>query len=152
MRKRTKLSTIPVTTVVEKLNHEGRGIAHCDGKAVFLENALPGETVEFVYTKMHSRYAQGTVTKVIAASDQRIEPICEHFTLCGGCSLQHMNTDSQIELKQKTLLEQLNHFGKILPQNDEILLPLTGQTEGYRRKARLGVRFVGKKRTAIDRF
>jgi 23S rRNA (uracil1939-C5)-methyltransferase len=150
MPRKPSLPKQTFTATVETLTHEGRGLAHCDGKAVFLENALPGEIVEFVYTKIQSRYAEGDVTKVITPSPERVEPPCEHFTICGGCSLQHMSAASQIELKQNTLLEQLHHFGQIKAQ--EILPPLTADTLGYRRKARLGVRYVEKKQRLLIGF
>ena len=150
MPRKPKLPSQTFTATVETLTHEGRGLAHCEGKAVFLENALPGETVEFVYTKMHSRYAEGDVTNVVTASPDRVQPPCEHFTICGGCSLQHMSPQSQIELKQKTLLEQLHHFGQI--KAEEIIAPLMANTVGYRRKARLGVRFVEKKQRLLIGF
>jgi 23S rRNA (uracil1939-C5)-methyltransferase len=72
-----------------------------------------------------------------------VTPQCEHFAICGGCSLQHLAADQQILLKQGVLLENLKRLGKAEPET--ILEPLTGPHWGYRRKARLGVRFVVKK-------
>lgn len=135
---------------VSALTHEGRGISHYQGKPVFIENALPTEVVDFEIVKRHSRYAEGKVTRIHTESEMRVNPACEHFTVCGGCSLQHMSSVAQIELKQKTLLEQLAHFGNLSPKT--VLSPLTAPIWGYRRKARLGVRFVEKKQRLLIGF
>ncbi len=130
-------------TQIESLSHDGRGITHINGKTVFVENALPGETVAIEIFKKHRRYSEAKVIEVIEASPERVTPPCQHFTICGGCQLQHMHPDAQIALKQKTLLEQLAHFAKIKPEI--ILPPLRGPELGYRHKARLGVKYVIKK-------
>lgn len=88
--------------------------------------------------------------ELIAPSADRLIPKCAHFGVCGGCSLQHLPIPNQIELKQQTLLEQLKHFGQITPQT--ILPPLMANAWGYRRKARLGVRFVRKKEKVLVGF
>lgn len=135
---------------IEKLSHDGRGIAHLDGKTIFVENALPGETVVIEIFRKHRRYAEAKIINIIQASPERVTPPCEHFTMCGGCQLQHMHPDAQIALKEKTLLEQLQHFAKTQPK---IVLPaLRGPTLGYRHKARLGVRYVIKKEALFVGF
>lgn len=130
-------------TTIESLSHDGRGIARIDGKTTFLENALPGETVEFTYKKRRSKYDEGKVVNVITASPNRVKPQCTHFGICGGCSLQHFDHNTQIVFKQKVLLEQLQYIGGVKPQT--VLPPLIAPIWGYRRKARLGVKFVIKK-------
>ncbi|MHB8745115.1 MAG: TRAM domain-containing protein, partial [Gammaproteobacteria bacterium] len=90
-RHKTKpVSQMPVTACVESLSHEGRGVAHVDGKAVFIDGALPGETVRFVYSKRHKRHDEAKVQEVLSASPQRVAARCEHFGVCGGCALQHL--------------------------------------------------------------
>src|SRR5262249_54141304 len=96
---------------IHQLSHEGRGIASIDGKVTFLRGGLPGETVEFHYLKRHSQFDEGQVTSVLEASSLRTLPVCQHFNVCGGCSLQHLKTDAQIILKQEQLLAQLTHLG-----------------------------------------
>ncbi len=140
----------PITTHISKLTHEGRGIAHVDGKATFLFGGLPDEDVTFKYTHKKSNFAEGDVIEVLQASSQRVTPKCAHFSLCGGCSLQHADHALQIAHKQSVLLEQLKHFGNLSPQ--EILPPLTANIWGYRKKARLGVKFVAKKNTVLVGF
>jgi 23S rRNA (uracil1939-C5)-methyltransferase len=135
---------------IESLSHDGRGIAHIDGKTTFIRNALPGEEVEFQYTNKRGSFDQGVATKILTASHQRAEPLCPHTEMCGGCCLQHLNPDNQIEHKQQVVLDMLQHFGKVAPQ--EILPPLVSDNYGYRHKARLGVRFVVKKCNVLVGF
>ena len=142
--------SITAQTTVTRLSHDGRGIAQINGKKTFIENALPGETVTFTYTKRHGRYDEGKATEIHIASPDRVEPLCQHFTICGGCALQHMSSNAQLELKQQMLLEQLQHFGGVQPK--EILPPITANHWGYRRKARLGVKYVNKKETVLVGF
>lgn len=149
MKKQQK--QIPELVVeVESLSHDGRGIAHVNDKISFISGALPQETIKCKLTKRHSRFNEGEVVEVISASKDRIQPACEHFNICGGCSLQHLDTISQIRFKQKVFLEQLKHFGQVVPET--LLEPLSGQVWGYRRKARLGVRYVKKKERVLVGF
>ncbi len=128
---------------IENSSHDGRGIASIDGKTAFIDGAIMGEKVIGSITRQNRRYYEGHVLEVLKSAPERTTPPCTHFGTCGGCSLQHMTIASQIDLKQQTLLQQLKHFGHVTPE--VILPPLSGQTEGYRGKARLGVRFVYKK-------
>jgi len=142
-RRKKKLPAEPVTASIESISHEGRGIARIDGKTIFIDGALPSEEVMFVYTSQRSKYAEGRAVEIIKASPERVEPICPHFLLCGGCSIQHMSPDAQRTHKQSVLVEQFKHLAEL--EIPEIIPPLTTVTTGYRRKARLGVRFVVKK-------
>jgi len=142
-RRKKKLPTEPVAASVESISHEGRGIARLDGKTIFIDGALPGEEVMFVYTSQRSKFAEGCAVEIIKASPERIEPVCPHFLLCGGCSLQHMSPEAQRAHKQSVLVDQFKHLAQL--EIPEIIEPLTTKTTGYRRKARLGVRFVVKK-------
>jgi 23S rRNA (uracil1939-C5)-methyltransferase len=118
-------------------------VAHINGKALFIEGALPGEQVLFTYIKQRKRYDEAKVEKIIKPSPDRVEPRCAHFNICGGCSLQHLSPAAQIAAKQQVLLDSLKHIGGIEPKT--VLAPLTGPSWGYRRRARLGVKFVIKK-------
>jgi len=142
-RRRKKLPTEPVAATIESLSHEGRGIAHIDGKTIFIDGALPGEAVMFVYTSRRAKFDEGRTVEVTTPSSDRVQPPCPHFLVCGGCSLQHMSSDAQLQLKQTVLHEQFRHLGGLEIEN--VLEPLTAKSTGYRRKARLGVRFVIKK-------
>lgn len=149
-RRKKQLPTEPVQIDIESLSHDGRGVGRIDGKATFVDAALPGETVMFQYTQQRGSFDEGRAIEVLKASDDRVEPRCAQASLCGGCSLQHMNPEAQIAMKQGVLLEQLQHFGELQP--DEVLPPMTGPHYGYRRKARLGVKFVIKKDAVLVGF
>ncbi len=151
MNKTNNVNTpIPTEITITGLTHDGRGIAQINGKKIFIENALPGEKVNFTYTKRHGRYDEGKSIDILIPSPDRVEPICKHFTVCGGCALQHMSTAAQLQLKQTMLLEQFKHFGGVQPK--EILSPLIANNAGYRRKARLGVKYVIKKERLLVGF
>jgi len=149
-RKR-KLPQDPVSADIDTLSHDGRGVAHIDGKAVFIHGALPGESVNFRYTRVQKNFDEGEAIEIISASPDRVAPQCPHFGLCGGCSLQHQSTIAQIRSKQTALMDAFQRIGKVMPAT--ILPPLTSSdTFGYRRKARLGVKYVAKKGKVLVGF
>lgn len=133
----------PVRATIESLDHDGRGVARIDGKATFIEGALPGEQVLFRYLTQRKRYDEGVLHEIISPSHDRVEPRCPHFALCGGCSLQHLAPAAQISAKEKILLDNLKHIGNVFAA--EVLPPLRGPVWGYRRRARLGAKYVIKK-------
>lgn len=139
-----------LSTKIIALSHDGRGITHIEGKTTFVSNALVDEEMLVTITKKHSRYLEAIPVTRVSSSPDRVEPHCQHFGLCGGCSLQHLSTHAQLAHKEKTLFEQLKHFGKVTPRTR--LTPLTGTVWGYRRKARLGVRYVEKKGRVLVGF
>ena len=153
MGKRTRRKRLPEPVsgiTIESLGHDGRGVTHIDGKAVFIDGALPGEVVSFEYLTSRKKFDEGRVTEVQQASPDRVEPKCQHFGLCGGCSLQHMEAGAQIRAKQQVLLDNLRHIGKVEPET--VLPPLTGQIWGYRTKGRLGAKDVIKKGRVLVGF
>ena len=129
--------------IIESLDHEGRGVAHQDGKAIFIEGALPGERVEYSSYRKKPTYEQATTSRIIKASSQRATPKCQFFGVCGGCSMQHLEVTAQVATKQRVLEDALWHIGRIKP---EVVLPaIYGPSWGYRDRARIGVRLVPKK-------
>jgi len=149
-RRRRKLPQEPVSAKIESLSHEGRGIARVEGKTVFVNGALPGEDALFQYKKQRPKYDEAHALEITNPAVERVEPKCEFFGLCGGCSLQHMQHDKQIEHKQSVLMEQLGHIGKVKPKS--VIPPLMGPVWGYRHKARLGVKYVEKKERVLVGF
>ncbi|GMQ88018.1 MAG: 23S rRNA (uracil(1939)-C(5))-methyltransferase RlmD [Gammaproteobacteria bacterium] len=148
--RKPKLPNYPVRVTIESLSHDGRGVAHVDGKAVFVDGALPGEELSFMYTARSRKHDEGRLCELFSASPDRVEPKCAAFTICGGCSLQHQDTGKQILSKQQTLLDNLERIGKVKPER--VLEPLTGPVWGYRNKARLGVKYVNKKHRVLVGF
>ncbi|WP_431023619.1 23S rRNA (uracil(1939)-C(5))-methyltransferase RlmD [Halomonas sp. H5] len=124
--------------VIERLAHDGRGLTHdADGKACFVEGALPGERVRLAVHRQRKRFDEAHLREVIVASPERVDPPCEHYGSCGGCDLQHLALDAQRRHKQAVLAEQLGRQGVTLEASPELL---AGEGLGYRRRARLGVR------------
>lgn len=131
------------TAHIHGLSHDGRGLATINNKTAFIAGGLPNEDVTYKITQKRSHYVEADALNIVTTSPNRVPPPCQHFGVCGGCSLQHMHNDMQLALKQQTLLDQLKHFGKVVPEF--ILPPLNSNSLGYRRKARLGVKYVIKK-------
>ena len=150
MAYKKKLPLEALTVTIESLSHDGRGVARVDGKVVFIDEALPGEQVEFVYTDSHRDYAEGKVVNVLNPSAQRIEPGCPHYGVCGGCSFQHVSDAEQIIIKEGLLKEQFSRIGKL--QIPTVWESLTGPHWGYRCKARMGVKYVAKKGRVLVGF
>lgn len=163
-RRRLK-DAAPVPFVIDGLSHDGRGVAiygngfdekdaHITdkhGKKVFVSFALPGETVNVKITNSRASFEEGDAVDVLAKPNaHRAVPPCPHFGVCGGCSLQHWQPDSQINFKQSVLAELLRHQADIEP--DHWLHPIIADRLAYRTKARLGVRYVAKKGTALVGF
>ncbi len=140
----------PLSATVESLSHEGRGIAHINGKTVFIEGALPGERVRFLRTRRRGQFDEGRTVEVAEPAASRVEPRCRHYALCGGCSLMHLDSGQQILHKQTVLLEQLQHIGGVEPER--VIPPLSASHWGYRRKARLGVKYVTGKEKLLAGF
>jgi len=148
--RKPKLPNYPVRAVIESLSHDGRGVTHVEGKTTFVDGALPGEEISFLYTHKSRKHDEGRVCEIFSASPERVEPRCAHFDICGGCSLQHQAAEKQIVSKQQALLDNLERIGKVRPV--QVLKPLTGPVWGYRNKARLGVKYVRKKGRVLVGF
>jgi 23S rRNA (uracil1939-C5)-methyltransferase len=128
---------------IESLDQEGRGVARVEGKAVFVEGALPGEHVRIETLKKKAAYEIARVVAVDKANPSRVTPRCPHFGVCGGCTLQHADVALQVAAKQRTLEDALERIGRVKPQT--LLPPIAGPAWRYRHRARLSVRHVPKK-------
>ncbi|MCB5189419.1 23S rRNA (uracil(1939)-C(5))-methyltransferase RlmD [Methylobacillus arboreus] len=129
--------------LIESLDQEGRGVAHVEGKTIFIDGALPGEQVTYKSHHRKEKYEVANVVDVLHASHLRTEPACEHFGICGGCAIQHLEFSGQVAAKQRMLEGNLWHIGKT--RSERMLPPIYGPAWGYRHKARLRVRHVAKK-------
>ena len=150
-RSRKQLDLTPREIQIDSMAHDGRGVGRGeDGKVVFVDFALPGEKVLYVPVMNRKSYLFGTTIEVLEPSEHRIEPKCPVFGDCGGCVLQHLDENVQIKYKQQQLLENFKKIGDVQPQ--ALLEPMTGKHWGYRRRARLGAKFVPKKGGMIIGF
>ena len=137
-----------MVATVEALDDAGRGIVRIDGRPVPVEGALAGERVVCRPRRGRRRGAGAELVEVLETAHARVEPACPHFGVCGGCRLQHMPSDAQRDLKQRGLLRALHEHGRVEPE--QLLEPLTGRSTAYRRRARLGVKYVpGKGGTLV---
>ncbi|WP_341938518.1 23S rRNA (uracil(1939)-C(5))-methyltransferase RlmD [Marinimicrobium sp. C2-29] len=128
---------LPGLFEIERLSHDGRGIARWEGKTLFVEGALPQEQVRVRLLGNQSRYAEGEALEYHNAASDRQTPPCRHYHECGGCQLQHLTPEAQLQAKQTSLLEQLQRTARLQPGH--LVAPIASDSEGYRHRARLGV-------------
>ena len=132
-----------LSATVESLDYEGRGVAHVDGKAVFIAGALPYELVQYQPSRKKKNFETATLLKILRASPERIAPGCRFYEICGGCALQHADQHLQVAAKQRVLEDNLARIGKVTPER--ILPPIYAAQWQYRHRARLSVNYVAKK-------
>lgn len=149
MARSTAALSPPLQGVVESLNHDGWGVVRA-GKVVFVAGALPGETIEYRIRRRERSHDEGELVSVLTPSADRVTPKCAHYGHCGGCSLQHLAPHSQMAMKDTMLRETLRRLGKVEPER--WLPPLSGEPWGYRRRARLGARFMQSKGRSLVGF
>ena len=141
---------MPINTIqIKSLDAEGRGVGHLSnedgtpGKVVFVEGALPGEVVHFETIKRKSKWELAKMISLFRESPVRVKSRCPHFSICGGCSMQHVEPSAQVAMKQRVLEDNLWHIGRVRPER--MLRPTYGPYWGYRFRARLSVNYVPKK-------
>ena len=118
---------------IEATAAEGNGLAHVDGKVVFVRQGIPGDIVDIQVNKVRSGYSQGFIARMVKPSPSRLDPFCEHFGDCGGCTWQTLPYDMQIAFKQQQVVDQLTRIGHLeLPEVSPILG--SGMTDHYRNK------------------
>ncbi|NDU85973.1 MAG: 23S rRNA (uracil(1939)-C(5))-methyltransferase RlmD [Ferrovum sp.] len=135
---------------IEGLNHEAQGIARHEGKVIFVDGALPGETIVARILRRKSHFDQAELVRVIRPGPSRTQPRCPHFGVCGGCNMQHAEPAAQVAFKQRILEDNLARIGRVRPE--ALWSPLQGPDWGYRQRARLSVRWVEKKGRVLVGF
>jgi len=150
MQKPYTRTQAPELATIESLDQEGRGVAHANGKVIFIEGALPGEKVSYKSTRRKASYEFATVVDVLKSSNLRTEPKCPHFHMCGGCAMQHLEFSGQVAAKQRLLENNLWHIGRV--KAERMLSPIYGPAWGYRHKARLRVKYVPAKGRVLVGF
>ncbi len=135
--------------VVDALNHDAHGVVRA-GKTAFVADALPGERIRFRRREAHRSHDDAELLEVLEPSRERVTPGCEHFGICGGCALQHLEPAAQVRTKQRELLDTLERVGGLTP--DRVLPPVVGPVWGYRRRARLGARYVTARQRSLVGF
>ncbi|WP_354625476.1 TRAM domain-containing protein [Psychromonas sp. MME2] len=127
---------------VEKVDHQGRGIAYFKNSPLFIEGGLVGESLDIQIVENKKNYSTGVIKKVNRASVMRVAPTCPHYEECGGCQLQHLAQDNQIAIKLEGLQSLFKRFAKHQPL--QLAQPIIDDAWGYRRTARFGVQFDNK--------
>ena len=138
------------TVRIHDLDSKGRGVGRADGKTTFVHGALPGEEVVCRRVKRRRGYDEAVVLEVVEPSADRVEPRCRFYDRCGGCSFQHLSYEAQLRHKERTLLGALSDVASL--SSEQIMPPLAGSPWRYRRKARLGARFVAGRYGALVGF
>jgi len=131
-RKRKRHPLLENLEVID-INSKGKAVARSENMVVFLKGAVPGDIVDVQVYKKRRSYSEGNVVKLHKKSDLRTEPFCEHFGICGGCSWQNLEYKSQLEYKQKVVVENLKKLGGVVPKVVLPILPSENQTH-YRNK------------------
>lgn len=144
--RRTPLPAVAAT--VEAADAAGCGVVRIGGRALLVDGVLAGERVVVRPRRGRRRGQRADLIEVLEAGSLRTEPPCAHFGVCGGCGLQHMPVEAQLAQKEQTLLRAFDASGASRPQ--ALLAPMSGASTGYRRRARLGVKYVpGKGGTLV---
>ncbi len=137
--------TLPVFTVkIDRLDQNGCGVSKFQKKSLFIQGALPEEIVETRIFEQKNKYARGKLLTIKESSPDRVEAICNHFGVCGGCDIQHIRYEQQLNFKQQKVIDLFSRHGIFDVINIKDLpwqTPLVGQPWHYRRKARIGVQF-----------
>ncbi len=128
---------------IEGIDLDGRGIARINGKTIFVDGVLPTEVVNIEIYKRRDKFDKARPLEIITRSNERVEPLCPNFGICGGCSLQHIDIDAQVKYKQQVLIDNLKHIGKV--SSHEIIPAMNSVSWGYRHRARMSSRYVAKK-------
>lgn len=95
---------------IDRMDHFGNGIGNINGKIIFVKGALTGETVDVTITKDKKSFMEGTINTIIYKSSKRVEPFCNYFGVCGGCSLCHLNYENTLEYKKDRVKNILSKF------------------------------------------
>lgn len=138
--KKNQIYTVDITG----LTHEGIGVGRIEGFVVFVGDALPGETAETRIIKVNKGFAVGRLNRIIKGSASRTEPFCTAFYRCGGCTLQHLKYEAQLEFKRTLVRDALTKIGKLAKIEVEPVIGMANP-RNYRNKAQYPVQSFGGK-------
>lgn len=135
-RKRKPFPILENVTITD-VAAEGKSLARVDDKVVFVPFAVPGDIVDLRILKKKHSYCEAEVVRFVKKSDVRVEPMCAHFGVCGGCKWQILPYEEQLKAKQQQVYDQLRRIGKVeLPEFRPILGSV--KTAEYRNKLEFG--------------
>ena len=162
MKARKKLSARPSTKNVEEvwkvgsqvlcdvqsLAFGGKGVAKVDGKVIFIDRAVPLQKVLVHITKVEKRFFEARILRTLKRSPYEQKAKCPHFSICGGCSYQHINYEYQKQAKQEQLIEAFQYIAG-LSLNAENILPLTETAFLWRYRNKMEYAFEGRGKDLI---
>lgn len=128
-----KKGEIVVNIRVDTMAAEGKCVGKVNGQVIFLEGCAPGDTVNAELTKIKSSFLEGRVTEITEFSRDRVDPFCIHFGLCGGCSWQHINYETQLRYKHKQVIDNLERIGGLKLPPSMPIIP-SAKTRFYRNR------------------
>ena len=123
--------------LIEKLDHQGRGITHIDGKIIFVESALPNEIVDIDIINDKKKYAEAVINRIIKRSKNRVDIICPYYKECGGCDLLHLEYNEQLKYKQIKVKEIMKKYADIIDENKVKDIVPSPKQFNYRNKVTL---------------
>jgi len=131
-RKKKPLPLLEEVTI-ENIGAEGKSIARVDNMVVFVKEAVPGDVADLQVFRKKGRYMEARVVRYHQLSDQRTEPFCSHFGVCGGCKWQHLPYDRQLFYKEQQVVDAFRHIAGVeIPPSQPILA--SDPTTLYRNK------------------
>jgi 23S rRNA (uracil1939-C5)-methyltransferase len=140
--KKSKKHPLIENIVVTDYAAQGKAIAKLDGKVIFIENAIPGDVVDVQLTKNKKDWAEARITRLVEPSKDRMQPFCQHFSICGGCKWQMLPYSKQLEFKQQEAAQHLLRIGQV---PTEIMLPIVGADNDRLYRNKLEFTFSNKR-------
>lgn len=134
------------TIDITGMGYEGEGVGRIEGFPVFVHGAITGERVKVKLVKLNKGYAFGKIVEVINPSDQRREPVCGIYKRCGGCQLQHVSYEEQLNFKTQRVRDCIERIGKL---KDVTIHPAIGMEQPYRYRNKVQLP-VGEKNGEIQ--
>ena len=134
-----------LTVTIEDVAFGGKGVARIDGLVCFIADVIAGEEVKIRITNVKKNYLEAELVEVIQASEERVEPVCEHFGRCGGCQYQHIKYEEQLKMKAEQFVQVLKRVGGVenIPELEKVVA--SQNTYGYRNKITLNPRKIDDK-------
>ena len=99
-----------ILITIKRIGINGEGIGYYKRQAIFVDDCLPGEVVEVKIIEANEKYAKGVITKIKEKSSDRVEPRCKYYGKCGGCQLQHLSYQKQLEEKKNLVVESFQRY------------------------------------------
>jgi 23S rRNA (uracil1939-C5)-methyltransferase len=128
--------------MITDIGAEGNALARVNNLVIFVPMLIPGDVVDLRVIKKRKKYLEGRVVRFHKYSDERIEPICSHFGICGGCKWQHLPYNLQLRFKEKQVRDNLARIGKIESPD---INPIIGSDDVFRYRNKLEYTFSNKR-------